>query len=503
MRDKREPRISTRPKKAGRKSWNDAVQNPGAHKSPVTESTRATEIALGDVTEGRIEQTGPLGREFTYVDIGSIDRDTKRIVDPKRLASSKAPSRARQVLKAGDVLVSMTRPNLNAVAVVPRDLDGSIGSTGFHVLRARQADAHFLYYAVQSPAFVDALCRKVQGALYPAVRPRDISSFRIFSFSLEQQRHVVAEIEKQFTRLEAGVVALRRVQDNLTRYRAAVLKAAYAGRLVPSEAKLASARKGESQFETGDGLLTRILAGRQPISKDRQRSNDAVVIGDTDRTLPKGWTWTTIGACFRVAVGATPSRKVAAYWGGDIPWVSSGEVCFRAIVDTRETITLAGLAHSSTQLNPKGSVLVGMIGEGKTRGQTAILKIDACNNQNCAAIWVTHTDVPPEYVYYWLWSQYDNTRRQSSGNNQPALNKARVEAMPLPLPPLAEQARIVLEIERRLSVVDELEAMVTANLGRAARLRQSILQRAFSGDLLPPESIERSAAMTCRPAANT
>jgi type I restriction enzyme S subunit len=152
-----------------------------------------------------VEQHAPAGRgEFTYVDISSIDRETKRIIDPKVLPVAKAPSRAKQVLKTGDILVSMTRPNLNAVAIVPPDLDGSIGSTGFHVLRGKEAESGFLFYAVQTPGFIDAMCKKVQGALYPAVRPRDISSFCLPPFSLSSQRRIVAEIEKQFTRLEAG-----------------------------------------------------------------------------------------------------------------------------------------------------------------------------------------------------------------------------------------------------------------------------------------------------------
>src|ERR1039458_7898667 len=149
------------------------------------------EIALGELSEGRVAQDGPQGRrEFTYVDISSIDRETKRIVDPKVLPAAKAPSRAKQVLQAGDVLVSMTRPNLNAVALVPPGLDGAIGSTGFHVLRPKDAEPGFLYYAVQTTDFIDAMCQKVQGALYPAVRPKDISSFCVHPFSFSQQRRI-------------------------------------------------------------------------------------------------------------------------------------------------------------------------------------------------------------------------------------------------------------------------------------------------------------------------
>ena len=132
---------------------------------------------------------------------------------------------------------------------------------------------------------------------------------------------------------------------------------------------------------------------------------------------------------------------------------------------------------------------MGMIGEGKTRGQAAILDIAACNNQNSAAIRVLETGVPPEYVYRYLEGQYAENRSIGSGNNQPALNKSRVQAIPLPLSPLAEQGKIVAEVERRLSVIEELETAVEANLTRANRLRQSILARAFSGNLACSEGV--------------
>jgi type I restriction enzyme S subunit len=124
--------------------------------------------------------------------------------------------------------------------------------------------------------------------------------------------------------------------------------------------------------------------------------------------------------------------------------------------------------------------MIGMIGQGRTRGQAAILDIDAANNQNCAAIWVSHTDVPPEFVFNWLLSRYTETRSEGSGNNQQALNKRLVEQIPLPLPPLAEQVRIVVEVDRHLSIIREVEAEVDANHQRAQALRQSILQRSFA-----------------------
>ena len=128
-----------------------------------------------------------------------------------------------------------------------------------------------------------------------------------------------------------------------------------------------------------------------------------------------------------------------------------------------------------------------MIGEGKTRGQVSILDIPACISQNSAAIRVSLTELFPEYVYYYLWGQYNETRQIGSGNNQPALNKTRVQGIAIPFPPLTEQRRIVTEVERHLSAIESSEATVEVSLKRVERLRQSILKQAFSGQLVPQD----------------
>ena len=177
-------------------------------------------VSFADVTAAKVEQGGPVGKgQFIYVDISSVDNKLKRITEPKSLEVSAAPSRAKQKLQAGDVLVSMTRPNLNAVAIVPPELNGAVGSTGFHVLRANEGtEPRWLYYAVQSHTFITAMTELVQGALYPAVRPKDIRAFEIPHPPLDQQKRIVAEIEKQFSRLDEAVANLKRVKANLKRY---------------------------------------------------------------------------------------------------------------------------------------------------------------------------------------------------------------------------------------------------------------------------------------------
>jgi type I restriction enzyme S subunit len=122
---------------------------------------------LGEVTAQKVTQGAPSPGSFRYIDIASVSNVTKQVTDAKLIPSAKAPSRARQHVKMGDVLVSMTRPNLNAVAKVTQDFDSSVASTGFHVLRAIEVEPDWLLSLVKSRSFIDAMSRLVQGALYP------------------------------------------------------------------------------------------------------------------------------------------------------------------------------------------------------------------------------------------------------------------------------------------------------------------------------------------------
>ena len=137
--------------------------------------------------------------------------------------------------------------------------------------------------------------------------------------------------------------------------------------------------------------------------------------------------------------------------------------------------------NSSTNVHPIGTIMLAMIGEGKTRGQAAILNIPAAHNQNTAAILVSKTPCEPRYVYYFLQMNYDNTRRVGSGNNQKALNKERVRALRMPFTSFAEQKVIVNEIETRFSICDNIENTITSALAQALAMRQSILKQAFEG----------------------
>ncbi len=437
-------------------------------------------ITLGELTEPKIEQSGPpASGEFVYVDISSVDNQAKRIVEPKQLAASAAPSRARQRLRAGDVLVSMTRPNLNAVALVPPELDGAIGSTGFHVLRGREGVLpQWLYYGVQTRDFVGSMSELVQGALYPAVRPKDIRTFEFDVPPLDDQRRIVAEIEKQVSRLDEAVANLKRVKANLKRYKAALLKAAVEGRLVPTEAALAR-REGRG-YDTGAQLLQHILLERRQSFAGRARYREPSVTARANPPdLPDGWGWCNVDQLADVGTGATPKRDRAAYYdSGTIPWVTSAAVNESFVDRATEFVTPRALAETNLTLYPPGTLLVAMYGEGKTRGKCTELRIAATTNQALAAL--QSVGGVREYLRLFLEHNYEEMRKVASGGVQPNLNLSLVRSVCLPLPPLAEQHRIVAEVDRRVSFVRELESEVDANLTRTQALRRVTMSRAFT-----------------------
>ena len=282
------------------------------------------------------------------------------------------------------------------------------------------------------------------------------------------QDEIVARIEELFSQLDKGVETLQTIKQQLAVYRQAVLKDAFEGKYTISWRKVYINESPQADYESI----------KRPNETFRDTSGDENEIA---LIVPDMWLKIRLGEVFEVQVGATPSRRNPEYWNGNVNWVSSGEVRFNSIHKTNEQITDHGLAHTSTNVHPIGTVMLAMIGEGKTRGQAAILNVEAAHNQNTAAILVSKTPCSPKYIYYFLQLNYENTRRVGSGNNQKALNKARVRALRFPFTSFAEQKVIVSTIESRLSVCDSIEQTVDAALAQAEALRQSILKKAFEG----------------------
>ncbi len=185
-------------------------------------------VKLGDVCVG-YKNTNPRRRpntKFTYVDISSIDRITKSITNPRVMDGRDAPSRARRMIITGDVLVSTTRPNLNAVAIVDDRLDGQICSTGLCVLRSKGSLVipHWLYYCAISERFVNSLSDLVSGAMYPAVTDKQVFEQVIPLPPLSEQKRIVAVLDDRIGSVEKARRAAEEMLEAVGTLRGAILR---------------------------------------------------------------------------------------------------------------------------------------------------------------------------------------------------------------------------------------------------------------------------------------
>lgn len=191
-------------------------------------------VKLGDICD-KAETINPLNypdESFNYVDISSVDNIRKIITDFKLFSGKEAPSRARQLIKTNDVIVSTTRPNLNALAKVSSNLNGAVCSTGFCVLRANEAiDPNYIFYYVRTSFFVDALTELVQGALYPAVNDTQVRNQIIPLPPLEEQKRIVAILKEQMKAVEAARTAAQARLDAINSLPSSLLNQAFRGEL--------------------------------------------------------------------------------------------------------------------------------------------------------------------------------------------------------------------------------------------------------------------------------
>ena len=307
---------------------------------------------------------------------------------------------------------------------------------------------------------------------------------------IDEQKQIVAEIEKQFTRIEAGVAGLRRVQANLKRYRAAVLKAACEGKLVPTEAELA--RQESRTYETGAQLLERILAGRRERGSGKGKYKEPAPPETKNLSeLAKGWTWATAEQlCQFITKGTTPRAEKLYSGSGEVQFLKVYNLTFTGRLDHNyKPAFVDRKTHDGELARSKvksGDVLINIV--GPPLGQVAVVPdaVSEANINQAIARFSPLNGVSNHFL---------SIAFQSKSVMNWAINRAKTTAgqanltlelcrdLPVPLPPFAEQQRIVAEVERRLSVVEELEAVVNATLQRATRLRQSILQQAFVGKL--------------------
>lgn len=389
----------------------------------------------------------------------------------------------------GDVLFAKITPCMEngKMAVVPALVNGyGFGSTEFHVLRPKQGmDAKYLYYYVSSQTFRSEAERHMTGAVGQRRVPTAyLKECKIPVAPLDQQKRIVAEIEKQFSRLDQAVANLKRVKANLKRYKAAVLKAAVEGRLVETEAELAR-REGRS-YETGEQLLQRILETRRSQWRGRGKYKEPAASETTDLpVLPEGWVWATVEQISSL-VEYGSSAKTSEDSSG-VPVLRMGNIVEGELrFDELKYLPSNHVEFPKLLLKP-GDLLFNRTNSLDLVGKTAVY---ADSPKECSfasyLIRVRLVDgALPKLLATYINSSYGRNWVKSVVTQQVGqanVNGTKLQALSIPLPPVGEQHSIVAEIDRRLSLIRETEIQVELSIARAKNLRQAVLARKFIGD---------------------
>ena len=252
-------------------------------------------------------------------------------------------------------------------------------------------------------------------------------------------------------------------------------------------------KEGKIKKEKNPSIIFR---GADNLPYEKVGKNEPVCIADeVPFEIPDTWEWVRLGSIGDWGSGATPSRSIPEYYGGDIPWLKTGDLNDGYIEYIPENISRFALEKTSVRLNPAGSVLIAMY--GATIGKLGILTFPATTNQACCAC--LPIEICNEYLFYFLMSQKVAFVKQSEGGAQPNISKKKIVATLMPLPSLAEQYRIVAKIKEVLQYIERYgEACSTVNsLNKAFPdlLKKSILQEAVQGKLVPQDPADEPASI--------
>ena len=472
------------------------------------ESTTIGEITLPCET---IQPRKSPDDEFKYIDIGSIDNSNQTITNPKIFLGKDAPSRARRVVKQRDVVFSTVRTYLKNIACVPDELDGVLTSTGIAVLRTTsEIKNNFLFYYVSSDEFIRKISGEMDGTLYPAVTDNDVYAASIPLPPLNEQKRIVTKIEALQTRSTAVREELEAIKPLLNQFRQSVLAAAFRGDLTKDW------REQNPDVEPAEVLLERIRVERRrrweeaelekmkakgKVPKDdkwKKKYKEPEPI-DTESLpeLPDGWCWVSVEQFADVGTGATPLRKNTKYYdGGIIPWITSGALNEIFIETAEEYITPLAIDETNAKVFPKHTLLIAMYGEGKTRGKVSELLIEAATNQACAALILNGlaSKIRPIVKLFFL-KNYSDIRKIASGGVQPNLNLGMIKNTLVPLPPMNEQITICALVEQCMLAADNIEHKYQQAEIDLETLNQSILAKAFRGELVPQDSNDEPASV--------
>ena len=380
-----------------------------------------------------------------YIEIGDV-REAEGIRGAAETTFGEAPSRARRILREGDVIVSTVRTYLRAVAPVTAHDAGSIASTGFAVLRARCVEPRFLRYAVLNREFLDEVVARSVGISYPAINASDLVRVGI-PLPPEQEQLAIADyLERETAQIDAFIAKNQEI--------------------------IALLNERRDAFVTNEVTGASLLGKRRPVDADWFES------------VPAHWEVLPLRAVARTLPGGTPKSDNPAYWSDDegAEWISIADM--KAVDAGRRSvgrrITLAGLSEAG--LTPRRGPLV-LFAMYASVGETALLRRTAVWNQAILGLQVIPSRYEAAYLYWVLRALRPHLPRYFRSNTQDNLNAAQVRSFRLPSPPVPQQREIASRIEAAVSRTQRAISVAERGIALARERRAALISAAVTGKI--------------------
>ncbi|MGN1303425.1 MAG: restriction endonuclease subunit S [Oscillospiraceae bacterium] len=332
----------------------------------------------------------------------------------------------------------------------------------------------YLVHLINSPLVQIQATENTKGVGNKNWVMRDIANTLIVIPPLSEQKRIVSKIEELLPYIEAYEQAETQLTALNTSFpdilKKSILQEAVQGKLVPQNpddepaSVLLERIRAEKQELIKQGKIKKdkhesVIVTRDKIPYEIQDGKERCIADEVPFEIPESWEWVRLGNIFKIGTGMTPLKSESLfYMNGNIPWVTSSLTNQKFIEKADTYITEYALNNTTLELYPADTLIIAMYGQGKTRGQISILKISATINQACAALSpICNYNGLNDYIYYFFIYNYDSIRKKAEGTSQPNLNLDKLKNTLLPLPPLAEQKRIVEKIEELMTFCEKLK----------------------------------------------
>lgn len=367
-----------------------------------------------------------------YIRVTDMKDNTIKLSDLKYIDDYVYEHIKNYTINASDLYLTIAG-TIGSVGIVPNEVDGMNLTENAAKLTQIGCIKEYLLYALLSTIAQEHFISRFHQVAQPKLSIETASKTPIAMPPIGEQNRIVKEIKRYLAAIKIIEEGQTDLETTISQAKSKILDLAIHGKLVPQDPTDEPAAK----------LLKRI----------NPKAEIACDNGHYQK-LPEGWCLTTLGSIGLWQSGATPSRLQKEYYGGNIPWLKTGDLNDGIIINIPEFITEKALAETSVKLNPSGSVLIAMY--GATIGKVGILSFPATTNQACCAC--VDYKLEQMYLFYFLLANRENFIRMGGGGAQPNISKEKIINTVISLPPLKEQHRIVAKIEEIFAQLDAIEA---------------------------------------------